>query len=66
MMNQIFDSTDERCTIRHLTNQVRSVTVQRTFLLLHIRYIFVLSVPYTVHIRFVQYTSVTHTAESVN
>ena len=43
-MNQIFDSTDERYTIRHLTGQVRSVIVQRTFCSLHIRLIFVLSV----------------------
>ena len=43
-MNQIFDSTDERYTIRHLTGQVRSVIVQRTFCPLHIRYMFVLSI----------------------
>ena len=43
-MNKIFDSTEERYTIRHLTGQVRSVTVQRTLCPLHIRYIFVLSV----------------------
>ena len=43
-MNQIFDSTDERYSIRHLTGQVRSVIVQRMFWPLHIRYIFVLFV----------------------
>ena len=42
--NQIFNSTGERYTIRHLAGQVRSVIVQRTFCPLHIRYIFVLSV----------------------
>ena len=43
-MNQIFDSTDERYTytIRHLTVQVRTVIVQRTFCPLHIRYIILL------------------------
>ena len=50
-MNQIFDSTDERYTVRHLTCQVRSVTVQQTFCLLHIRDIFVLSVIHTLLIR---------------
>ena len=50
-MNQIFDSTDERYTIRHLTGQVRSVIVQRTFCPLHIRYIFVLSVLHPLLIR---------------
>ena len=50
-MNQIFDSTDERYTIRHLTGQVRSVIVQRTFCLLHIRYMFVLSVMHSLLIR---------------
>ena len=39
--NEIFDSTEERYTIRHLTGQVRSVIIQRTFCSLHIRYIFV-------------------------
>ena len=53
-MNQIFDSTEESYTIRHLTGQVRSVIVQRT------------SVAYTEHIRFVRYTSVTHTAKFVS
>ena len=43
-MNQIFDSTDERYSIRHLTGQVHSVIVQRTVCTLHVRYIFVLSV----------------------
>ena len=46
-MNQIFDSTDERYTIR----QVRSVIVQRTFCPLHIRYIFVLTLIYPLLIR---------------
>ena len=50
-MNQIFDSTDERYTVRHLTGQVRSVIVQRTFCPLHIRYIFVLSVIHPLLIR---------------
>ena len=50
-MNQIFDLTDERYTIRHLTGQVRSVFVQRTFCPLHIRYIFVLSVIHPLLIR---------------
>ena len=50
-MNQIFASTDERYTVRHLTCQVRSVTVQQTFCLLHIRYIFVLSVIHPLLIR---------------
>ena len=54
-MNQIFDSTNERFTIRHLTGQVRSVSPTN-----------VLSIAYTVHIRFVRYTSVTHTAKSVS
>ena len=66
MMNQTFDSTDERYTIRHLTGQVPSVIVQRTFFQLHIRYIFVLSVAYMVHIRFVGDTSVNHTTKSVS
>ena len=65
-MNQIFDSTEKRYIICHLTGQVRSVIVQRTFCALHIRYIFLLSVAYTVHICFVRYTSVTHTAKSVS
>ena len=43
-MSQNFDSADERYTIRHLTGQVRSVIVQGMFCLLHIRYIFFLSV----------------------
>ena len=43
-MKQIYDSNDEGYTIQHLTGQVRSVIVQRTFCPLHIRYIFVLSV----------------------
>ena len=51
VMNQIFDSTDERYTIRHLADQVRSVIVQRTFCQLHIRYIFVLSVIHPLLIR---------------
>ena len=50
-MNQIFDLSDERYTIHHLTGQVRSVIVQRLFCPLHIRYIF----------PFVRFTSVTHT-----
>ena len=50
-MNQIFDSTDERYTVRHLTGQVRSVIVQRRFCPLHIRYIFVLSVIHPLLIR---------------
>ena len=67
-MNQMFDSTDERYTIRHLAGQVRSVTcvVQLTFCPLYIRYILVMSVAYTVHIRLVRYTSVTHTAKFVS
>ena len=67
-MNQIFDSTGEGYTIRHLTGQVRSVIVQRTFCALHIRYIFVLSVIHPLLIRqcplvdrfFVRYICVTH------
>ena len=43
-MNHIFDSTEESCTIRHLTDRVRSVNVERTFCPLYIRYIFTLSV----------------------
>ena len=43
-MNNIFDPSDERYSIRHLTGQVRFVIVQRTFYLLHKRYIFILSV----------------------
>ena len=43
-MNQIYDSADEGYTIHHLTGQVRSVIIQRTFCPLHIWYIFVLSV----------------------
>ena len=50
-MNQIFDSIEERYTIRHLTGQVRSVIVQRTFCALHVRYIFVLSVIHPLLIR---------------
>ena len=50
-MNQIFDSTDERYTVRHLTGQVRSVIAQRMFCPLHIRYIFVLSVIHPLLIR---------------
>ena len=50
-MNQIFDSLDERYSIRHLTGQVRSVIVQRTLYPLHIRYIFVLSVIHPLIIR---------------
>ena len=50
-MNQIFDSTNERFIIRHLTGQVRSVNVQRTFCPLLIRYIFVLSVIHPLLIR---------------
>ena len=38
-----FDSTDERYTIHHLTGQVCSVIVQRTFCPSHIRYIVSLS-----------------------
>ena len=30
-MNHIFDSTEESYTIRHLTDRVRSVNVERTF-----------------------------------
>ena len=66
VMNQIFDSTDERYTIRHLTGQVRSNIVQRTFCPLHFRYIFILSVAYTVYNRFVRHTSVTYTPKSVS
>ena len=51
-MNQFFDSTDERYSICHLTGQARSVIIQRTF--------------YPLHIRFVRYTSVTHTAKYVS
>ena len=51
VMNQFFASTDERYTIRHLTGQVRSVIVQRTFCPLHIRYIFVLSIIHPLLIR---------------
>ena len=50
-MNHIFDLTDERYHIRHLTGQVRSVIVQRTFYPLHIRYKFVLSVIHPLLIR---------------
>ena len=50
-MNQMFDSAEESHTIRHLTGQVRSVIVQRTFCPLHIRYIFVLSVIYLLLVR---------------
>ena len=46
-MNQIFDSTDERYTIRHLAGQVRSVICDQ----LHLRYIFVLSVLHPLLIR---------------
>ena len=38
-MNHIFDSTEESYTIRHLTDRVRSVNVERTFCPLNIRYI---------------------------
>ena len=48
-MHRIFESTEERYTIRH--RQVRSVIVQRTFCPLHIRYIFVLSIIHTLFIR---------------
>ena len=51
VMNQLFDSTDERYSICHLTGQVRSVIVKRTFIPLHIRYIFVLSVIHPLLIR---------------
>ena len=51
VMNQIFDSTDERYSIRHLTGLVRFVIVQRTFFPLHIWYIFVLSVIHPLLIR---------------
>ena len=44
VINEIFDSTDERYSIRHLTGQMRSVIVQRNFF----------PVAYTVHIRFVR------------
>ena len=44
VMNHIFDSTEESYTIRHLTDRVRSVNVERTFCLLNIWYIFILSV----------------------
>ena len=57
-MNQMFDSTDERYSIRHLAGQVRSVIVKRTFDPLHIRYIFVLSVIHPLVIR--QSTLVDH------
>ena len=50
-MNQIFDSTDERYTIPHLTGQVRSVIVQQTLCPLHIQYIFVVSVIHPLLIR---------------
>ena len=43
-MNHIFDSTEESYTIRHLTDRVRSVNVERTFCQLNIWYIFTLSV----------------------
>ena len=43
-MNHIFDSTEESYTIRHLTDRVRSVNVERTFCLLNIWYIFILLV----------------------
>ena len=43
-MSHIFDSTEESYTIRHLTDRVRSVNVERTFCPLNIRYIFTLSV----------------------
>ena len=47
----IFDSIDERYSIRHLIGQVRSVIVQRTLYPLYIRYIFVLSVIHLLLIR---------------
>ena len=50
-MNQLFDSTDERYSIRHLTGQVHFVIVLRTFCPLHVRYIFVLSVIHPLLIR---------------
>ena len=43
-MNHIFDSTEESYTIRHLTDRVRFMNVERTFCPLNIRYIFTLSV----------------------
>ena len=51
VINQIFGSIDERYSICHLTGQVRSVIVQRTFYPLHIRYIFLLSVIHPLLIR---------------
>ena len=63
VINQIFDSTDERYTIRHLTGLVRSMIVQRTFCPLYIRYIFVLPVIHPLLLRqstFVCYFSVTY------
>ena len=50
-MKQFFYSTDERYTIPHLTGQMRSAIVQRTFGPLHVRYIFVLSVIHPLLIR---------------
>ena len=47
-MNQMFDSTDERYSIRHLTGQVRSAVVQRS--------IFVLSVIHPLHVLIRQIT----------
>ena len=41
-MNQIFDSTDESYSIRHLTGQVRSVIVTCPF---NMRYSYVLCAP---------------------
>ena len=50
-MNRIFDASDERYTIRHLTGQLPPVISQRTICLLHIRYISVLSVIHPLLIR---------------
>ena len=50
-MNQMFDSTDERYTISHVTGEVRSAIVQRTFCPLLIGYIFVLSVTHPLLVR---------------
>ena len=44
VMNHIFDSTEESYTIRHLTDRVCSVNVERTLCPLNIQYIFTLSV----------------------
>ena len=51
VMNQIFYSTDERYSIRHLTGQVRFVIVKRTFYPLLIQYKFVFSVIHPLLIR---------------